>query len=182
MEKISKMMDEDQFWDLVALSLQNSDSQEEQEEFLINELMKLSDEEIIGFRLRTDYLLYHTYTSEMACASYMMNGGSSDDGFEYFRLWIISRGREVYEKAKANPDSLINEVIEGFDGWYDFETFWYIADSAFENKSNEDIFDYIDFDNFLTHEGNYPRIEFWEEDKPETLQAICPQLFAKFWN
>ena len=40
-----------------------------------------------------------------------MNGGCSDDGFQYFRNWIISRGKEVYYAAKENPDNLINRHI-----------------------------------------------------------------------
>jgi hypothetical protein len=183
MEKVSKMMDEDQFWELVAQSLQNSGSQDEQEEFLINTLLNLSDEEIIGFRLRTDYLLYHTYQSEMWCAGYIMNGGCSDDGFEYFRLWVISRGREVYENAKANPDSLISEYDEEMGDNYEFEGFWYVALRAFEVKNGEHLYEYIDYDKFLTREKHYPNIlRNWEEEKPETMQAICPQLYAKFWS
>src|SRR6185369_13592042 len=78
-----------------------------QENVLVMHLEKLSPEKIVGFRLRTDKLLYDSYNSEMWCAGYLMNGGCSDDGFEYFRLWVISRGREVYENAKADPDSLV---------------------------------------------------------------------------
>jgi hypothetical protein len=36
----------------------------------------------------------------------LINGGMSDDGFTDFRYWLISRGRDVYERALADPDSL----------------------------------------------------------------------------
>ena len=55
----------------------------------------------------------------MWCAAYIMNGGCSDDSFEYFRLWVISRGKDVYQKAKANPDTLISQVAKEQD-FYDF--------------------------------------------------------------
>jgi hypothetical protein len=39
-------------------------------------------------------------------AAYLVNGGCSDDGFEYFRGWLIMQGREVYERVVADPDVL----------------------------------------------------------------------------
>lgn len=172
------MMEESQFWNIVQKSLNESTSQNDQESCLIADLQKLSPEEIIGFRLRTDKLLFDTYTSEMWCAAYIMNGGCSDDCFEYFRCWLISRGENTYKKAKENPDSLMDELIEGQD-LYDFESFWYVALQAFERKTGEDLYEYID-DAFTTREGNYPTIEFnWREDSPETMKAICPKLFEK---
>ena len=111
-----------------------------------------------------------------------MNGGCSDDAFEYFRCWIISRGKEVYYNSKLNPDYLINEVIEGID-FYDFETFWYVAIEAFENKTGENLYDFIDEDNFQTKESTYPQFEFtWQEEENESMRKICPKLFEKFEN
>ncbi|NHN24689.1 DUF4240 domain-containing protein [Flavobacterium jejuense] len=180
-EKTSEPLDEALFWSIIDISLKKSKTQEEQEIVLVKEIEKLSPKEIIGFRLRTDKLLFDTYNSEMWCAGYIMNGGCSDDGFEYFRNWIISRGKETYYKAKENPDSLIAEYIEE-EEYYDFEGFWYVALTAFENKTGKDLYDYI-ADDFKTNEGNYPDFEFtWEEEKPETMKAICPKLYDKMWN
>ena len=109
LEKTSEMLAEDLYWEIVDQSLKNSKDQNEQEKFLIKEISKLTPKQMIGFRLRTDQLLYDTYNSEMWCASYLMNDGSSDDGFEYFRNWVISRGNEVYYQAKENPDTLISQ-------------------------------------------------------------------------
>ena len=39
-------------------------------------------------------------------AAHLIVQGCSDDWFEYFRAWLISMGREVYEQALQNPDSL----------------------------------------------------------------------------
>nr|WP_319395942.1 DUF4240 domain-containing protein [uncultured Desulfobacter sp.] len=178
----STMMDEEQYWDIIDDSLSNSKDQESQEKLIINELQKLSLEDIIGFRLRTDKLLYDTYNSEMWCAAYIMNGGCSDDSFEYFRCWLISRGKGAYQKAKKAPDSLITEVVAGYD-YYDFESFWYVALVAFERLTGENLYDFIDYDKFTTIEGKYPDFEFtWEEDKPDTMKAICPQLFDKLFE
>jgi hypothetical protein len=180
--KTSEMLDEDKFWSIIDYSLKKSKNQDEQEHFLVSEIEKLTPTEMIGFRLRTDKLLFDTYNSKIWCAGYIMNGGCSDDAFEYFRCWIISRGKETYYKTKSNPDFLINQIVIGIE-FYDFESFWYVALTAFKNKTGKELYDYIDTDKFKTNEGNYPKFKFtWEEDKPETMKKICPKLFQKFWK
>lgn len=180
LQKTAEMLDEDLYWSIIEKSLKGTSNQDEQERFLIEEIYKLTPKQIIGFRLRTDKLLYDTYNSEMWCAGYIMNQGCSDDGFEYFRTWIISRGRQVYYDAKANPDSLIREVGASID-LYDFESFWYVALEAFQRKTGKDLYDYIDEVNFTTKEGQYPQFEFsWKDEDPESMKRICPRLFERF--
>ena len=181
----AEMMDEEQFWAIVQTAVDEAgDDEDEYLEVVKRELSKLSLKEMIGFRLRTDKLLYDSYTSEMWCAGYLMNGGCSDDGFEYFRLWVISRGRKVYEAAMANPDNLIDYIGDDAEmDFFEFELFWYVALEAFEEAVDAELYDYVDDDNFKTCEGNYPNFEFnWEEDDPESMQKLCPRLFEKFWE
>jgi Protein of unknown function (DUF4240) len=178
--KTAELLDEELFWTIVQESLDATNNQDKQEKFLIKRLQKLSPIEIIGFRLRTDKLLYDTYSSEMWCAAYIMNGGCSDDGFEYFRNWVISRGKTVYLEAKNNPDTLIAQVSHEIES-YQFENFWYVALEAFEKKTGEQLYDYIDNENLK--EGQFPQFEFtWEEEKPESMKLVCPRLFAKMWK
>ncbi len=181
----AEMMDEEQFWAIVQTAVDEAgDDEDEYLEVVKRELSKLSLKEMIGFRLRTDKLLYDSYTSEMWCAGYLMNGGCSDDGFEYFRLWVISRGRKAYEAAMANPDNLIDYIGDDDEmDFFEFELFWYVALEAFEEAVDAELYDYVDDDNFKTCEGNYPNFEFnWEEDEPESMQKLCPRLFEKFWE
>jgi hypothetical protein len=39
-------------------------------------------------------------------AAYLVNGGCSDDGFDHFRGWLMTQGREAFARAVAEPDSL----------------------------------------------------------------------------
>ena len=179
----AEMMNEEQFWAIVQKAVDEAgDDEDEYLEVVMHELSKLSLKEMVGFRLRTDKLLYDSYTSEMWCAGYLMNGGCSDDGFEYFRLWVISRGRKVYEAALANPDNLIDYIAEDAEvDFFEFELFWYAAIDAFEEATEADLYDYIDEDNFTTREGNYPNFEFnWDEEDPESMKKLCPRLFERF--
>lgn len=182
--KVSEPMEEAQFWEIVQKSLDESGGDLEcQENCLIQSLERLSPAEMVGFRLRTDILLHNSYSSELWCAGYLMNEGCSDDGFEYFRLWIISKGRTPFEGALKNPDSLADIADENMGQDFSFESFWYVALSAFENTTRQQLYDFIDYDNFPYGEGKYPQFEFnWEEDNPESMRKICPRLFDKFAN
>ncbi len=166
LERTAVMLDENLYWSIIDKSLKCTSNQDDQEQFLIREIGNLTPTQMIGFRLRTDKLLYDTYNSEMWCAGYIMNGGCSDDGFEYFRNWVISRGKETYYKAKENPDNLIDEVDSELE-MYDFESFWYVSLEAFKQNTGKDLYDYIDDENFKTKEGQYPQFEFtWQEENP----------------
>src|SRR3970040_1951588 len=180
--KSSEMLDEEIYWWIIENSTKGTDNQEDQELFLIAEIEKLSPQEMIGFRLRTDKLLFDSYNPELWCAAYIVSGGCSDGGFEYFRCWLISRGKEVFYSAKANPDSLINQVVEGKES-YEFEGFWYVAINAFKNSTGEDLYSFIDYDQFVTNEENFPLLKFnWNVEEPQTMEKICPVLFKNLWK
>jgi len=174
-----EMLDESKFWDIVNTSVIKTENQDDQEFYIIKQIEKLEPSEMIGFRLRTDKLLHDSYNSELWCAGYIMNCGCSDDGFEYFRNWIISRGQRAYENALSNPDSLIDEFQEGME-YFEFESFWYLALQAFNNKTGKDLYDFIS-DEFNYGEGKYENFKLtWQEDNQDSMKAICPRLFAKF--
>jgi hypothetical protein len=51
-------------------------------------------------------LMSDSYRQPVWAAAYVINGGCSDDGFEYFRGWLITQGREVFDRVVADPDAL----------------------------------------------------------------------------
>lgn len=51
-------------------------------------------------------LMANSYRNPLWAAAYVINGGCSDDGFDYFRGWLIAQGHEVYERVVADPDTL----------------------------------------------------------------------------
>jgi hypothetical protein len=98
-------------------------------------LRELSPDEIISFEAAFRRYLNEAYNWDLGGAVYVVHGGCSDDGFEYFRRWLVSRGRDVYEPALADPDSLAQlEVRPGPDGVWEFEEIYYVAKEVFEEK------------------------------------------------
>jgi hypothetical protein len=69
-------------------------------------LAVLSPEQIAAAAQPLWDLMADSYHGDLWAAAYLINGGASDDGFEYFRGWLITQGREVFERAVADPDSL----------------------------------------------------------------------------
>jgi hypothetical protein len=78
-------------------------------------LEKFEPAKIIEWNHIFDRLAARACTVDLWGAAYLINGGASDDGFYYFRCWLIGMGREVYEAAVANPDSLAAVVVPGID-------------------------------------------------------------------
>ncbi|MFF4344435.1 DUF4240 domain-containing protein [Kitasatospora sp. NPDC001540] len=62
--------------------------------------------EIRAAGLVLDGLLADSYRAPLWGAAYLLNGGCSDDGFDYFRGWLLVQGREVFERVVADPDLL----------------------------------------------------------------------------
>jgi len=51
-------------------------------------------------------LMALSYQNPLWAAAYLINGGCSDDGFDYFRGWLLTQGEEVYMAAVSSPDTL----------------------------------------------------------------------------
>lgn len=174
------MLAEDKYWNIINESQKVDGAQDRQLQFLKQKISQLNPIEIIGFKLRTDYLLYQSYTSEMWCAAHIMNGGCSDDGFEYFRNWIISQGKSAYYIALNNPDDLIQFYDPSLE-FYRFEELMYVALDVFLAKTNKNMYDYIDDAHFKTNEAHYPNLNFnWSEENKVQIKTLCPKLYDRF--
>ena len=51
------------------------------------------------------------YRTPLWAAAYAVNGGCSDNGFDYFRGWLIVQGREVFEHVVVDPDALADLLV-----------------------------------------------------------------------
>ena len=107
-------MDAEGFWELI----EGADSPSA----LHTALGNLSDDELASFERHYNAAFYDSYDWGLWGAAYVINGGCSDDGFDYFRAYLISLGRGVFEAALTDPDSLADaematEDDEDWEGW-----------------------------------------------------------------
>jgi len=109
-------VDDARFWNIVAKACRaDPRSAGEWDQRLQAELEKYEPAEIIEWNQTFDRLAAQAYTVDLWGAAYLINGGASDDGFYYFRCWLIGMGRDVYEAAVDNPDRLADAVVPGID-------------------------------------------------------------------
>lgn len=169
-------MTRDEFWNLIDTARVATDNDPDaQSEQLEVALRELPDEELISFHEHF-YTLYNpTYRADLWGAAYVINGGCSDDGFDYFRAWLIGRGKDAYEAALENPDSLA-KVAE--DDCAEQEDLLSIAVGVWLKRHNKTWGDETPFPH-LPQKDLVGDLEDWDEDE-EKLEKLYPNLYKKF--
>lgn len=101
-------MDDDAYWALVerARAEAGDDSPETVSETLVSLLVQLPPDQVVEAGEAYERISRRGYGWPLWGAAYLLNGGCGDDGFDYFRGWLVTRGRAVFEAAMADPDSL----------------------------------------------------------------------------
>src|SRR5262245_61458867 len=175
----ASIMPADRFWQIIELAAQSAQHRDAHVKALRTALCELSLEEVISFEVAFRRYLNAAYTYDLWGAAYVINGGCSDDGFEYFRRWLVSRGRDVYEAALANPDSLAQlDVQTDVSGVWEFEQIYYVALDVFKEKGGKgDVRDYSEPEAGLGGPG--PSGEPFEEDDRH-LARRYPKLWQRF--
>jgi hypothetical protein len=169
-------LEADRFWKIVERAAKRGKGdQDEMLEALSEELGKLESDDVRGFQLRMDALIAEARTWDLWGAAYVMNGGCSDDGFEYFRAWLIAQGREVFEAALRDPETLASAKLRyALDDGYDFEGLLYVATQVYEEMTGEELDGGEDPVASATAE---PTGKPWVEHE---LDQRFPRLVAKF--
>ena len=130
-------MNKEQFWEIIdnareaANGAVNDCDRDGMYGHLVEALEGLEDSDLIKWQ--QIFSLYHgvSYKSKLWAAATVINRLCSDDGFEYFRAWLIARGKAVYLKALREPDDLADIEISGRAR---FEYLLYAANEAYSKK------------------------------------------------
>ncbi len=129
----------------------------------------MSPEEIVSFETEFQETLARSYSWKLWGAAYLMNGGCSDDCFDYFRAWLISRGKAVFDGAVANPDSLAD--LQDFPQEAEFEEIMYVGAEAYKAKTGSDL------PNTVFSRAKRPELgEDWDFDDPREMARRYPKL------
>ncbi|MBC8873812.1 MAG: DUF4240 domain-containing protein [Planctomycetes bacterium] len=162
-------MNRDDFWKLVE-GAGSGREPDEQAESIQADLTNRSAEDIVAFERHMAEFQAVSYTWKLWGAAYLINGGCSDDGFDYFRGWLIAQGRSAFEKALADPDSLAD--LPELEEDVECEGILYVAMSAYEAATGSEI---------PQVPINLPDLgEGWDFDDDAEMKQRYPKLFAKF--
>jgi hypothetical protein len=162
--KKESVMDLDAFWTIIdGVHARAGNDLDARIKLLDGEMAKRSLDDIQAFQRYYDRQIVASFRWDLWGAAYVMNGGCSDDGFRYFRDWLISEGRKTFESAMKSPDSLADlpkvELAEN-------ELFGYVALHAYEAKGGGEL------DRDMSTEAAEPQGKPWDE-------ADLPQLFPR---
>lgn len=129
-------MDEPTFWRLIESARRGSDGDlGSLVENLVDNLARLSEDDIRSFDRMLGGLLERSYDRRLWAAAYVINGGCSDDGFDYFRGWLIAQGERVFTRALQDPDTLADVA----ESEAECEDLLYAASRAFEEKTGREM-------------------------------------------
>ncbi|MFZ6643174.1 DUF4240 domain-containing protein [Undibacterium sp. TC4M20W] len=138
-------MNEAYFWAIVALARQTARTQRDVADSLEYQLCRLSPEQIIEFELHFRRLVYQAETGDVYGAGCLLNWDyMSDDGFLYFRYWLVSMGQAAYEEALRNPGSMAKlDIVHDRDGYplVNDEDYCYAIYKAYEKVAGKEIYD-----------------------------------------
>jgi hypothetical protein len=156
----------DQFWNIVEEVHRDSGGDMDTKcELLGERLRKLSPEEVQSFYGHFTDCKYRAYDWGLWAAAYIIGGGCSNDCFLDFRSTLISMGREVFERALADPESLADIHYDGKQARY--QGYQYVAPEVYKEMSGHD---------WIPGSRQHPREpsgEYWEESK---VGALYPKL------
>jgi Protein of unknown function (DUF4240) len=128
-------VNQDGFWAIVErVHLASKGDMDAKCKLLETELRKLSADEVLSFDEYFSRNYHRAYAWDLWDAAYIICGGCSDDGFMDFRSTLISMGREVFERALEDPESLADAGITAT-----CEGYQYVAPSVYEEKSGHEM-------------------------------------------
>lgn len=136
-------------------------------------LTALTADEVAALNHPLHDLMVGSYRVDLWGAAYQLNGGCSDDGFEYFRGWLLAQGREVFERVVADPDELADLPVVR------------TAEEEGRDLECEDMLGVVaDAHHTLAGtcqlpraEGRYPDLDrFWDFDDGDQFRRRMPRL------
>jgi Protein of unknown function (DUF4240) len=175
------------FWniiDSVPADIKNYDLDhyEEYETFLLDLLDGAKLEVLSNFQLALTYLSSQLHTTKILYSGSLLDCNAvsfpmTDDGFDHFRLWVISRGQKVFHEILINPDDLAHLVDNSeLQIEMEFEGLSYIAGQLVEKNLPNQL---ADFESLNTH---FPdaRIDDWTGKGRGFFEDQFPQISHKF--
>lgn len=167
----TEQMNENEFWQIIQSSFEDAGGDyEDQQEALRRILRKKTPQEIILYSNKFDYLFSEANDWQLWAAIYIIHGGCGDDSFIDFRSWLIAQGQDIYTKALADPESLIDVDSERFE--VDWEGIQFVPAEIFEELTLEPLpAAFLDAQEMKGEE--------WSEEGDD-LKNMFPRLWEKY--
>ena len=128
-------MTKDKFWEVIdnARAIAPALEGEPLRESLYKQLLTLSPDELVGFDCAWQEYRRIANSPQLIAAACIINGGTSDDRFDYFKNWLILQGQYVFRQALKDPDALAEFKIPFGDT--EWEDCGYLTSLAFVGRA-----------------------------------------------
>lgn len=99
----------------------------------------LSLREIQGFRRAFEERMRQAYRWDLVAAAVLIRDGCRLCYFRDFLAWLISQGREAFEAALRDPDSLADNAEVKADASCAYPAFWSIPFTVYRERTGRDL-------------------------------------------
>jgi hypothetical protein len=186
----SQKMDTAFFWKIMDYGFDKGKFDNKvRDQAILEQLIKLTPEQIQEFEIIFQQMNQKASTWSNFAAQTVIEGGSSDDRFYYFRCWLISLGQKHFEETVKNPDYLASLDIpfnEKYGEMYcQFEELISMSDRAYEivtkkDSSKDTTFPRAHADKLGLFYDSGTEIRGVEWSSNDELPKIVPLLFKKY--
>lgn len=178
------MMDEIDFWYLISQAEGQAEAESGSGSILIADqisairtaLSKMEADDLTGFQEMVDGLMNGAYGYDLWGAAYIITGGLSPDDFEAFRARLILAGRQIFERAVDDPDSLAELDIDLTGEMEEARDLLFIALETYEEVSGDGaIYERPGHSEMIAPYGDN-----FDETDTEYFKQRYPQLWEKY--
>lgn len=164
-------MTEEQFWQIIEESRTGCLASDEARQCsnLRELLMKLNPDEILSFNQIFASKRLEAYRWDLWAIATIIHGGASDSSFDYFREWLISQGRDMFEAALSSPEVIAEKANPGDD--LENMTLYMVGSRLYEELTGENYVSNI------TYAERQPWGKKWSE---YDLLSMYPAACKKF--
>ena len=137
-DSTGQLMHEDEFWKIIDKSrVASGNNYQKQINALKTILLSLNPTDIEKFDNTFTALSAGSYDWKLWGAAYVINGGCSDDCFDYFRQYLIAHGKDKFYQTLEDPESCVSWIkSEEDDEWEGIQNSAY---DAYLEKTGKEI-------------------------------------------
>ena len=169
--KVKGPVTEDVFWKIIDQSRKGVEDGDEQLDHLALLLDQLGEDDLVRWQRLLIEKLALSYRWDLWAVAFIAKGGCSDDGFEYFRAWLIAQGRKYFEDSLADPAKAAKRITPGDEA--ELEVLLNVASDVYESRTQRaDLWERAG-----VIKRSEPAGEPWEEDN---LPKLYPKLVKKY--
>jgi hypothetical protein len=125
--------DTEAFWAIIErVKKASSDNHDKSIEMFRTELSALDDPGLLRAEAAFCAAMQRAYTWNVLAAAYVIHGGTSEDSFWDVRAGLVALGRDVFEAAMRDPDTLA--TIDNVENRILHEGFQYVPGKLLEER------------------------------------------------